>query len=220
MVRIPDPAHVPSPVGLGEADHPQPHAVDAEKAAKATDRTEKPRGRGGRPRKWKSEAERKRAYRERRATDLAEPERLRRDLRNERRRVTKSWPKSAENWTGRTLKPPPSSSATTSFRRPTSSSNRSLSMPERVPNAQRNSSTRSFAKTRATPSTAASPYSDGCGINNCSSKESPMGASISNRVRCCDGRRPARLCWQDFAALPRRHKPGPHLLPLALDRPS
>src|SRR5690606_15781156 len=41
----------------------------------------------GRPRKWESEAERKRAYRERRAADLAEPERLRRELRNANRRV-------------------------------------------------------------------------------------------------------------------------------------
>jgi predicted RNase H-like nuclease (RuvC/YqgF family) len=41
----------------------------------------------GRPRKWESEAERKRAYRERLAADLAEPERLRRELRNARRRV-------------------------------------------------------------------------------------------------------------------------------------
>jgi chromosome segregation ATPase len=41
----------------------------------------------GRPRKWESEAERKRAYRERLAADLAEPQRLRRELRNERKRV-------------------------------------------------------------------------------------------------------------------------------------
>jgi predicted RNase H-like nuclease (RuvC/YqgF family) len=39
----------------------------------------------GRPRKWESEAERKRAYRERLAADLAEPERLRRELRNAKR---------------------------------------------------------------------------------------------------------------------------------------
>lgn len=41
----------------------------------------------GRPRKWATEAERKRAYRERLAADLAEPERLRRELRNAKRRV-------------------------------------------------------------------------------------------------------------------------------------
>lgn len=41
----------------------------------------------GRPRKWSSEAERKRAYRERLAADLAEPERLRRELRNAKLRV-------------------------------------------------------------------------------------------------------------------------------------
>jgi hypothetical protein len=41
----------------------------------------------GRPRKWVSEAERKRAYRERLAADLDEPLTLRRELRNERRRT-------------------------------------------------------------------------------------------------------------------------------------
>lgn len=41
----------------------------------------------GRPRKWASEAERKRAYRERLAADHAEPERLRGELRNARRQV-------------------------------------------------------------------------------------------------------------------------------------
>jgi hypothetical protein len=44
-------------------------------------------GRRGRPRIWESEAERKRAYRERKARDLAEPERLRRELRNARKRI-------------------------------------------------------------------------------------------------------------------------------------
>jgi hypothetical protein len=39
----------------------------------------------GRPRKWATEAERKRAYRERLAADIAEPERLRRELRPESR---------------------------------------------------------------------------------------------------------------------------------------
>lgn len=41
----------------------------------------------GRPRKWASEAERKRAYRERLAADLDEPITLRRELRTERRRT-------------------------------------------------------------------------------------------------------------------------------------
>jgi hypothetical protein len=40
----------------------------------------------GRPRKWASEAERKRAYRERLAAELDEPLTLRRELRTERRR--------------------------------------------------------------------------------------------------------------------------------------
>jgi hypothetical protein len=44
-------------------------------------------GRVGRPRVWESEAERKSAYRERLARDLAEPQRLRRELRNARRRA-------------------------------------------------------------------------------------------------------------------------------------
>ena len=41
----------------------------------------------GRPRKWASEAERKRAYRKRLAADLAEPAQLRRDLREAHKRV-------------------------------------------------------------------------------------------------------------------------------------
>jgi predicted RNase H-like nuclease (RuvC/YqgF family) len=41
----------------------------------------------GRPRKWATEAERKRAYRERLAADLAEPQRLRRELRDARRKI-------------------------------------------------------------------------------------------------------------------------------------
>lgn len=40
----------------------------------------------GRPRIWASEAERKRAYRERLASDFAEPDRLRRELRAERKK--------------------------------------------------------------------------------------------------------------------------------------
>ncbi|HEX9547106.1 MAG TPA: hypothetical protein VF942_07195 [Acidimicrobiales bacterium] len=42
----------------------------------------------GRPRKWASEAERKRAYRARRATELAEPHRLRDDARQAREAAT------------------------------------------------------------------------------------------------------------------------------------
>jgi hypothetical protein len=45
-------------------------------------------GRGpGRPRVWASEAERKRAYRARLAADLAEPVRLRLELRDARKRI-------------------------------------------------------------------------------------------------------------------------------------
>src|SRR5687768_8432176 len=43
--------------------------------------------RRGRPRKWGSEAERKRAYRTRKAKDLAEPDRLRDELRAARAEV-------------------------------------------------------------------------------------------------------------------------------------
>lgn len=45
-----------------------------------------PRSPRGRPRKWGSDAERKRAYRERKAEELAEPHRLRMELRRERQR--------------------------------------------------------------------------------------------------------------------------------------
>ncbi len=41
----------------------------------------------GRPRIWASDAERKRAYRARRAAELAEPLQLRRELRSVRRRI-------------------------------------------------------------------------------------------------------------------------------------
>jgi hypothetical protein len=51
--------------------------------------TESQRPRRGRPRKWASEADRKRAYRQRLAADLAQPERLRRELRTERQRVAR-----------------------------------------------------------------------------------------------------------------------------------
>src|SRR5690349_18427302 len=43
--------------------------------------------RRGRPRRWASEAERKRAYRARRAEELAAPERLRVELRNARSEI-------------------------------------------------------------------------------------------------------------------------------------
>jgi hypothetical protein len=42
----------------------------------------------GRPRKWSSEAERKRAYRQRKATELAEPHRVREDARQARQAAT------------------------------------------------------------------------------------------------------------------------------------
>ncbi len=58
----------------------QPPALDV-----PDDAAESPGRKVGRPRKWATEAERKRAYRERLAADIAEPERLRRELRNARR---------------------------------------------------------------------------------------------------------------------------------------
>ena len=61
--------------------------VSAESNSAAADDAEPAPRKMGRPRKWGSEAERKRAYRERLAADLAEPERLRRELRNARRQV-------------------------------------------------------------------------------------------------------------------------------------
>jgi chromosome segregation ATPase len=51
------------------------------------DASKLPRRGPGRPRKWATEAERKRAYRERLAADIAEPARLRRDLRAARKRI-------------------------------------------------------------------------------------------------------------------------------------
>lgn len=51
-------------------------------SADGSDGTASPRR--GRPRKWSSEAERKRAYRARKAEELAEPERLRAELRDAR----------------------------------------------------------------------------------------------------------------------------------------
>jgi len=54
-------------------------------AAEPSEGIEDGRRRPGRPRVWASEAERKRAYRERLASDFAEPDRLRKELRAERR---------------------------------------------------------------------------------------------------------------------------------------
>lgn len=61
-----------------ESDTPRssdPSSPDVESGAR----------RPGRPRVWASEAERKRAYRERLAADFAEPDRLRKELRAERK---------------------------------------------------------------------------------------------------------------------------------------
>jgi chromosome segregation ATPase len=86
--RKPDPAQVPLPFDLPEDDHEDPESERAEASAtEAPEPDAKAPPRRGRPRKWASEAERKRAYRERLATDFAEPDRLRKELRNERRRV-------------------------------------------------------------------------------------------------------------------------------------
>ncbi|MEZ5240023.1 MAG: hypothetical protein R2716_14085 [Microthrixaceae bacterium] len=88
MPRKPDPAQVPLPFDLPEGDYEDQDPQQAEAAApEAPAPDAKAPSRRGRPRKWTSEAERKRAYRERLATDFAEPERLRKELRNERRRV-------------------------------------------------------------------------------------------------------------------------------------
>ncbi len=69
---------------------PLPFAADPEAPGTENPAVEQAgieRPRRGRPRLWTSEAERKRAYRERLAADCAEPERLRRELRTERKRV-------------------------------------------------------------------------------------------------------------------------------------
>ena len=65
-------------------------ALDAEPLgdARSESRTQGSTGRRGRPRKWDSDADRKRAYRQRLAADLEEPQRLREELRNERRRAS------------------------------------------------------------------------------------------------------------------------------------
>lgn len=65
-----------------ESDAPRssdPSSADVEDGAR----------RPGRPRVWASEAERKRAYRERLASDFAEPNRLRKELRAELKTVAK-----------------------------------------------------------------------------------------------------------------------------------
>ena len=80
MVRKRSEPQPPLPFGT-----PAPASV--EPASSAPKVAEVPPNRGGRPRKWATEAERKRAYRERLATDHAEPDRLRRELRAERKRV-------------------------------------------------------------------------------------------------------------------------------------
>ncbi len=83
--RKPDPAQVSLPFdSLGADDEGPPLAPTADGPVNDD---QEPRPRRGRPRKWASEAERKRAYRERLAADLAEPDRLRRELRNANRRV-------------------------------------------------------------------------------------------------------------------------------------
>lgn len=63
------------------------HDVVGDRAAVQAQRPEPSRRPVGRPRKWASEAERKRAYRERLAADVDEPLTLRRELRTERRRA-------------------------------------------------------------------------------------------------------------------------------------
>jgi hypothetical protein len=85
MARKPNPEQVSLPFDPPSGDEPQQPNEDL--ARVSTSGSEQPSSRRGRPRKWDSEAERKRAYRQRKAADLAEPDRLRRELRNERRRV-------------------------------------------------------------------------------------------------------------------------------------
>lgn len=81
MPQKPKPKHPELPFGVPE---PAPNDAPGEPLADAVLAPRKM----GRPRKWGSEAERKRAYRERLAADLAEPERLRRELRNAKRQAT------------------------------------------------------------------------------------------------------------------------------------
>jgi hypothetical protein len=65
-------------------------ALDAEPVGDASSDSSRleSTGRRGRPRKWDSDADRKRAYRQRLAADLEQPRRLREELRNERRRAS------------------------------------------------------------------------------------------------------------------------------------
>jgi septal ring factor EnvC (AmiA/AmiB activator) len=63
-----------------------PEIVDTNESHSESSSIEAGASRRGRPRKWASEADRKRAYRERLAADLAEPVSLRRELRDEQRR--------------------------------------------------------------------------------------------------------------------------------------
>lgn len=78
MPRKPKPEHPELPFDVPAS---MPEEVPDEPVAAAGSRA----GKMGRPRKWESEAERKRAYRQRLAADLAQPERLRRELRNAKR---------------------------------------------------------------------------------------------------------------------------------------
>ena len=64
-----------------DEDDPTTEPASAEHSGDIEDGRRRP----GRPRVWASEAERKRAYRERLAAGLAEPDRLRKELRAERR---------------------------------------------------------------------------------------------------------------------------------------
>ena len=80
MPRRPKPEHPELPFDAPESAH------DEATEDLLADAVPVPR-KIGRPRKWGSEAERKRAYRERLAADLAEPDRLRRELRNAKRQV-------------------------------------------------------------------------------------------------------------------------------------
>jgi hypothetical protein len=67
----------------GDAQQSRRRSTDG---APAAETLSNPSHRGpGRPRLWATEADRKRAYRERLAADVAEPTRLRRELKEERR---------------------------------------------------------------------------------------------------------------------------------------
>ncbi|MCU0271464.1 MAG: hypothetical protein MUF83_22870 [Acidimicrobiales bacterium] len=85
MPRKPGPRQVSLPFDASDGDDAAPQPAPPT-VGPSDDDTPTPAQRG-RPRKWASEAERKRAYRERLAADLAEPDRLRQELRNARRRL-------------------------------------------------------------------------------------------------------------------------------------